>query len=178
METERIADPICEKAIKIEEAKGDTKADASRCAALSTVTVSEPVRITPEIAAAHGNPLLPTGERLADAAAARRVYYQTWAQDMRGIDYINWYEKHEGLYYFDGAYAWVAPRYGWDAHGYHQCDLGYGLGYDVQVTNCGTHGQRTSTVVVTDTFRVHVIYRGIPIFNTYTMSKNLGRNGI
>ena len=82
------------------------------------------------------------------------------------------------LYYFDYTYAWVTPRYGWDSHGYHQCDLGYGVGYDVKVVDCGQRGNMSGNVVVPDTFRVHVIWRGLPIYKTYTMTRNLGANGV
>ena len=148
------------------------------CEAEVTETVSAATRVTPAMAEAMGNPLTPSGERLVEAASTRPVYYRTWSQDMRGLYYINWYEKHQGLYYFDYTYAWVTPRYGWDSHGYHQCDLGYGVGYDVKVVDCGQRGNMSGNVVVPDTFRVHVIWRGLPIYKTYTMTRNLGANGV
>ena len=172
-----VADPICEQ-VQALEAHRLPNTKATTCTAEETFTVSSKMRLTPAQAIAQGDPMTPTGERLSVAAAARTVYYQNWTQDRRGLYYVNWYEKHQGLYYFDGIYAWVSPRYGWDAHGYHQCDLGYGILYDVQVKECSVRGNVTSAVIARDTFRVHVVWRGIPLYTTHTMDARLPAGGL
>lgn len=71
-----------------------------------------------------------SGAQLA-AAASFTIRCKTWSQTMRAATGI-WGEKHLGKMCYGGGDVYVFNPWG----GYHNCDLGWGIGWDVVVKYC------------------------------------------
>ncbi len=89
---------------------------------------------------------------------------------------MNWKERHEGKFLYNGSIAWVSNAYGY-AGGYHRCGLGYGIGYEIDNLYCKSYGQSTRTVDNYDAYKVHVLVKAIPIYATHSMHAYTRANG-
>lgn len=116
------------------------------------------------------------GTTLEAALATGTVYTRTWWQEQRGFYYINWLEKHSGRIYWDGSQVW-STTLNRGYKGYHVCDQGYGIGYDVVVKSCFTERLGTTALNEWDMYRVHVIYKGIPLYSSQDMRAYANRYG-
>lgn len=119
-----------------------------------------------------------SGETLRTAVASSSVYCRTWRQWQRGLYYLNWEEVHTGRFCYNGRDVWVDGQHG----GYHRCDQGFGILYDVQVKNCAENKIFVNTgpgygVQNWDYFRVHVVWRGIPLYQSHHMHANVYPSG-
>jgi len=168
-QTKMVTDPVCEEA----RVETDT---AGKCQAEETITVSAGRPLTAAEVQQYGNLRAANGLTVKAAAAAGTVYMKTWWQEMHGLYYVNWKERHEGRWLYNGSAAWVNPRNGYN-QGYHHCGLGYGIGYSVKVAYCNEYGEGTGTVENVDNFQVHVIAKGIPLYVTYSMTAYTRGNG-
>lgn len=126
-------DSLCTEIRKMEAQRGDS--GPFNCSAEVTLAASQPQVATDAMIRRDGGLVAADGTSLAKAAQSATIYYQEWSQEMRGLYYVNWVERHRGGYYFDRTRAWQSPRYGWDTSGFHYCDLGYGILYDIKVTS-------------------------------------------
>jgi hypothetical protein len=119
-----------------------------------------------------------SGVTLREAAATTPVYCRTWSQWERGLYYVNWMEKHTGRFCYNGRDVWVDGDHG----GYHRCDQGYGILYDIQVKDCATNKIFVDTAAGYgyqnwDYYRVHVVWKGIPLYQSHDMHTNVYPSG-
>lgn len=164
------ADPLCEQAREIDGVDGS-------CATSTTLSTSaaRPVRAS-QISAADLALRSADGTTLAQAVAAGTVYYRTWHQEVHGLYYINWMEKHTGRYYYNGSQVWSTTKtLGY--RGTHVCDQGYGVLYDIKVTNCSTDVLSSAEIQEWDYFQVHVVWKGIPLYVSHNMHATMTRSG-
>ncbi len=116
------------------------------------------------------------GTTLAQAAARGTIYYKTWSQVKRGLYYVNWKEQHSGRFYYNGSRVWsTTSTLGYK--GKHICDQGYGVLYDVKVTNCMTDVISSAKIQEWDYFRVHVVWKGIPLYVSHNMHTTMTKSG-
>lgn len=105
------------------------------------------------------------------------IWTRTWWQEARGLYYINWWEKHSGrIYYHGGNHVWSTTS----AHGYkgfHVCDQGGGIGYDIKVTSCFTERLTTSHINEWDYWKVYVFFEGFPISASHDMRASAWGSG-
>lgn len=167
--TTTVEDRVCLKARKRTHIEG-------KCVAEQLQGVSAARPITSAELKKYGNLKSANGVTVAEASRAGIVYIRGWYQEQRGLYYVNWKERHEGKFLFNGSTAWVDNAYGY-VGGYHNCGLGYGFGYDVEVKVCAAYNQQTYTVDNYDAYRVHVVFRGIPIYVTHSMHAYTRGNG-
>lgn len=147
------------------------------CQLETTVHVSEPVLATAEelqqapVDEAGGITLL----------ALPTAYCKTWWQTQGSGA---WQEKHEGkfCYNYRNVWVWNAVNYP-NKDGWHYCDRGYGIGYDIEVQAC-TEKRVSDTSVPDDIFmqnwdryHVHVIWQGLPMYFSHDMHANVFTNG-
>jgi hypothetical protein len=167
---------VCRKARRIDKKPG-------RCAR-KRVTKLRKKRWKPRAAylAKYGDarPLDGQGPTLSEAAKASSAccsppptYCKGWKQTFRGIYYVNWKEIHVGDFCYNGRDVWVTR---------HKCDRGYGIGYDIVPKECSKNKIYVNTkpgygYQNWDVFRVHVAWKGIPIWKTYTMHVNVYPSG-
>jgi len=169
-----IDDPVCDAALA-----NDSK--STQCSAEMTAAVGKESPAT--IAQISGNSALVSTSgslTLAEAAATRRIYTRTWTQQMRGLYYVNWTEKHSGRIYFDKAgHVWsTTKKYGYK--GNHICGQGSGILYSVVVKHCTVENRydlSRPAISQWDYFQVHVIWKGIPIYKSHKMHTNAYDSG-
>ncbi|MFJ6568133.1 hypothetical protein ACIQNU_11955 [Streptomyces sp. NPDC091292] len=130
--------------------------------------------------AQYGDLVNQDGQKLSEAGAAATIWTKTWWQQVRGLYYYNWKERHEGRIFFDkGNNVWsTTSRSGFK--GYHKCGISSGIGYDIQVKECSTERRydlNKNPISEWDRFRVHVVYKGIPIYSTKTIHANAYPSG-
>ncbi|AMM19081.1 hypothetical protein AX769_01690 [Frondihabitans sp. PAMC 28766] len=101
-------------------------------------------------------------------AAVRTIWTRTWSQEIRGLYYINWLEKHTGRIYYDGSRVWSTTSTS-GYKGSHTCNQGFGIGYSVKVTRCSTEKIGAGSLREWDYFQVHVIAHNIPIYVSHSM---------
>lgn len=145
------------------------------CDVQTTSAVGAIGRATAAQLAADSKAVSPDGTTLAQAAAARTIYTRTFEQSQRGLYYINWVEKHIGRVYFDKAgHVWsTTETYGYK--GYHLCDQGSGIGYSIKVTSCSVEKRYDldgPAISLWDRYQVHVVAKGIPIYQSHEMHAN------
>lgn len=116
------------------------------------------------------------GVTLRAAAASGSIYTKGWSAEMIGLFYINWKEKHSGTVYWDGSRVW-STKTNRGYKGKHTCDLGRGIGYSVNVTKCSTEAVGTTLLKEWDYFKVHVVYKGAPVYKAWDMHAVFDRNG-
>lgn len=166
-------DTACEASV----AASGTAAD---CVAVATTSVSPSSVASASLVKQYAGVESADGTSLAQAAAAGTIWTRTWYQEKRGFYYFNWKEKHIGRIFFDKrSRVWsTSAQSGFK--GYHTCDLGYGILYDVQVKSCSTERRydlNNNPISEWDRFRVHVVWRGIPLYATHSMHVNAYPNG-
>jgi hypothetical protein len=151
------------------------------CSTMITVEMSADAQAVATAAqiAADGALVNSEGVTLADAAAVNTapIYTRTWSELVRGLFYFNWWEKHEGRIYFQpgvvGGVWSTTSRYGYK--GWHHCGLGGGIGYTVSVTYCYTERRYDLSwypISEWDKFKVHVLWHGIPIYQSHSIHIN------
>ncbi|MEO5710881.1 MAG: hypothetical protein ABIQ59_13810 [Nocardioidaceae bacterium] len=116
------------------------------------------------------------GTTLATASAlGYTMWTGTWSQTQHGLYYVNWWEKHIGRIFFDKhGQVWSTTKT-CGYQGYHNCGLGGGIGYSVVVKNCKTERRYDLSgppIFKWDSYQVHVIYKGIPIYASHNMHVN------
>jgi hypothetical protein len=164
-------DALCETARQLDGARG-------QCAVATTSQSSAGTRVDLASAAAAGDLDLVSseGQTLRSAVAAGTVWTRTWWQEKRGLYYVNWLEKHTGRIYYDGSQVWSTSSYR-GYKGTHVCDQGYGILYDIKVNSCSTERIGTATLKEWDYFRVHVVWKGIPLYASHNMHMTANRSG-
>lgn len=166
------SDALCETARRIDGASG-------RCAVATTSQSSAGTRVDAAAARAMNDLDLVSsqGQTLGSAlAAGSTVWTRTWWQEKRGLYYVNWLEKHTGRIYYDGSQVWSTSSYR-GYQGTHVCDQGFGILYDIKVNSCSTERIGTATLKEWDYFRVHVVWKGIPLYSSHNMHMTANRSG-
>ncbi|MFJ1656858.1 hypothetical protein ACIOC2_37040 [Streptomyces sp. NPDC088337] len=129
--------------------------------------------------AEYGDLVSQDGVKLSEASAAATVWTRTWWQQKRGLYYYNWKERHEGRIFYDGTTVWsTTSRSGYK--GWHKCGLGSGIGYSIEVKDCSTERRydlKNEPISEWDRFRVHVVWKGMPIYATHKMHANAYPSG-
>lgn len=168
-------DRICRKARRIDHEPG-------RCARKAWQKRGKSKKVTRRHVAAMGMLQVRganTGMTLGEAAKIPApLYCATWWQQLRGAYYVNWKERHEGKFCYNGSDVWVSKKMG----GYHHCDLGYGYGYDVNVKECSENKIFVDTVPGYgyqnwDIYKVHAAYKGFPLAASHDMHMNVYPSG-
>lgn len=158
----RTTDSLCQQARAIAQQPGVCQAEV-------TTSTGQAHRITPAELATYGGLKAANGLTVTQAAASSTVMINTWWQEQHGLYYINWKERHEGAWLYNGSIAWVSDAHGYTG-GYHYCNRGYGIGYSIDVQYCDSRNQNTSRVDNVDAYQVHVIAKGIPLYASHSMT--------
>jgi hypothetical protein len=111
----------------------------------------------------------------AQLAATSALQCSTWWQAIKSGAGL-WQEKHTGKYCWNGKDVWI-----WAKGGYHRCDQGYGIGYDIKVTACSEEKVAYAKTYFRqnwDYFKVYFMYQGFPVNAAYNMHANVWPNGI
>lgn len=134
---------------------------------------TEPSALTGRDLAAHGTDQARGGGPQL-ATAAYPLQCGTWWQSIKSGAGV-WEEKHTGKYCWNGTDVWI-----WAKGGYHYCDQGYGIGYDIKVTACSEEKVAYSNTYFRqnwDYFKVYFMYQGFPVNAAYNMHANVWPNG-
>lgn len=167
-------DPVCVQEHKIDNipvASGD-------CLLVDSTEVGPAAAPTAADIKAAGNMKAASGATLSSALTTASC--RTWEQSEGSVV---WSEKHVGKYCYADGDVWVWSFPGRAATGYHYCDLGSGIGYDISVQRCDIQKVIDSAFYGGyfrqnwDYFQVHVIYKGIPIYYSHDMHANVFPNG-
>ncbi|GAA5226998.1 hypothetical protein [Paeniglutamicibacter antarcticus] len=163
-------DELCEQAREMDDSEGTC--GTQTVLETSKATVVDISKVSPtELALKSAD-----GTTLAQAAARGTIYYKTWSQVKRGLYYVNWKEQHSGRFYYNGSRVWsTTSTLGYK--GKHICDQGYGVLYDVKVTNCMTDVISSAKIQEWDYFRVHVVWKGIPLYVSHNMHATMTKTG-
>lgn len=162
-------DPVCQKARAVTHEPGTCLAELdSGTGGAHVITAIELQR--------YGKLKAANGMTVARAAATSTVMINSWWQEQHGLYYVNWKERHEGAWLYNGSIAWVSDAHGYTG-GYHYCNRGYGIGYSVDNQYCDSRNQNTSRVDNVDAYQVHVIAKGIPLYSSHSMTYRTYANG-
>ncbi|MCE0537776.1 hypothetical protein LWF15_19980 [Kineosporia rhizophila] len=123
--------------------------------------VSEPEAVT--AAQAKGQ-----SESVMRAAAEGTLKSRQWSQSSKSnLGGIAWTEKHEGVFWYSGQYAWI-KKYK-NKTGWHECDLGQSVGYSISVKKCSQPAGHERGFDLYDRFQVHLILKQIPLKTSQCM---------
>ena len=153
---------------------------SSSCQATSTVDVSAASRAT--VLQIESDPNLTSAQKsqLVTTSTSSVVYYRSFRHKVSSwFNAFLWSETHSGGYYYNGSKVWLASSY-LGFKGWHQCNYGSGLGFSITVTWCGERLRPdlgANVIAEYDNFQVHVVARGIPIFDSKSMWVNLYPSG-
>lgn len=138
------------------------------CRVETTTSAGDARPVTAAELAAAGDLVSNDGVRLADAATRATISTRTWYQQVRGLYYFNWAERHSGRIYWDGSRVWSTTSTS-GFTGSHTCDQGFGIAYSIKVTKCSSEKIGAGTLNEWDYFQVHVVAQGVPLFRSYNM---------
>lgn len=164
-------DALCEEARRLDNAAGACEAQLTLSA--TSGDTADVAKISPEDLAL----VAADGTTLQDAIGTQAtVWTRTWEQSMRGLYYVNWMEKHTGRIYWDGSRVWSTNKTA-GYTGTHVCDQGFGILYDIDVKTCSTENIGAAQLREWDYFRVHVVWKGVPLYASHNMHMTANNKG-
>ena len=107
-------------------------------------------------------------------------YYKTWRTGVQSTFWgVFFKEIHSGGFYYGNGKVWSATaQYGYK--GWHACDQGSGFGYSIKVTSCIERPRPdlgANVIAEYDYFQVHVVAKGVPIYDSKSSWANLYPSG-
>jgi hypothetical protein len=160
----------CENAIKAANVKSREKLSFDICKVQVKTTYSDARTITlQDIQNAKASLSTSDFDSLTKAVAAGTVKSRFYLQQMI---HITDSETQSGIFYFDGARAWVTTTYR-GSTGSHLCVIDWAVGFGVTAQNCYESGS-ASERVLSQQWLMSLFLNGFPVAwsETYTMHVN------
>lgn len=171
--SELAPDRVCEKARAKSKVRGACAMELAAGATALEAASAEQLAADADLVSADGIRL---GDYTPSSTPTGTIWTRTWWQEARGLYYINWWEKHSGRIYWHDGHVWSTTG----AHGYtgwHVCDQGGGIGYDIKVTSCFTERLTTNHINEWDFWKVYVFFEGFPISASHDMRASAWGSG-